>query len=337
MVLALIIGAQTFAADKKAKVPPKDVEVFSGGNLPDRTYAELKTFTDDITLSEEAGVTRNLVKKAQGLHADALIVWPLVETGAEFHPFQGVRRTFAYKAVAVRFTGPPGSAPRPTVPPTPPPANGSAASASKSTPELDGSGTGFFITPDGYLVTNEHVVHNAALIRVLHDGKVVDAKLVKTDPNNDLALLKTELKVAALPIGSSKSLKLGDPVLTVGFPLPHLQGQEPKLTRGDISGLSGFRDDPSAFQISTPIQPGNSGGPLVDRRGNVVGVIVSKLARLDAQNVNYAVKSIYLKALLETVAQIPEESFPRPFEAEKPDREIIDLTVSNTVQVLRFK
>lgn len=336
------LANNSLAADSKSKSkePPKDVEIFSGGRLPDRTFAEIEVYTDDITIPEEPSITRRFAKKAQAKQADALIVSPLVESGTELSPFQGFKRTYAYRAIAVRYTGPPGSAPRPIIPA--PPSAGSNPERRQTTesPVLVSSGTGFFITEDGYLVTNEHVVRGASLVRILHHERLLDAKIVRVDPNNDLALLKVDAKVSALPLGASRAARLGDPVLTVGFPMPDLQGQEPKLTRGDISGLAGFQDNPARFQVSTPVQPGNSGGPLVDRKGNVVGVIVSVLRPTqDAipQNVNYAVKSSYVKALLETVAQLSEGTLPKPSDVERPDREVIDQTVASTVQVLKFR
>src|SRR5439155_17880452 len=96
-----------------------------------------------------------------------------------------------------------------------------------------------------------------------------------------------------------------------GFPNTNRQGTEPRLTKGEISSMSGIQDDPRHFQISTPVQPGNSGGPLVDLSGNVVGMVTSRLAdaaTLQAsgslpQNVNYALKSSCIVAFLETLAE----------------------------------
>ena len=104
------------------------------------------------------------------------------------------------------------------------------------------------------------------------------AKVVKVDAANDLALLKAEGKFAALPVASSRAVKLGGTVATVGFPNIGLQGFAPKLAKGEIASLSGAADDARYFQISVPVPPGNSGGALVDERGNVVGVVSAKLS-----------------------------------------------------------
>ena len=143
-------------------------------------------------------------------------------------------------------------------------------------------------------------------------ASLISAKLVKVDAANDLALLKAEGKFTALPVVASRGVKLGGTVATVGFPNIGLQGFAPKLAKGEIASLSGAQDDARYFQISVPVQPGNSGGALVDERGNVVGVVSAKLNAVAAlstsgalpENVNYAVKSSYLLSFLESVPEL---------------------------------
>ena len=113
----------------------------------------------------------------------------------------------------------------------------------------------------------------------------------------------------------------------MGFPNVGLQGFAPKLAKGEIASLAGAQDDARHFQISAPIQPGNSGGALVDERGNVIGVVVAKLSQRAAlatsgalaENVNYAVKSSYLLSFLESVPEVAARlkepaAQPRKFE-----------------------
>jgi S1-C subfamily serine protease len=103
---------------------------------------------------------------------------------------------------------------------------------------------------------------------------------------------------------------LGQGVFTIGFPNPDVQGLSPKLTKGEVRSLAGLQDDPRMYQISAPVQPGNSGGCLVDDAGNVVGIISSKLDTVAMakatgdvpQNVNYALKISYAKLLLDSLA-----------------------------------
>jgi TPR repeat protein len=193
------------------------------------------------------------------------------------------------------------------------PSTGSASSDTDiSQSRLQSSGTGFFITEDGYLVSNQHVVENRTEVRVATAAGMISAKVVKVDAANDLALLKAEGKFAALPIVSSRTMRLGGSVVTVGFPNIGLQGFAPKFARGEIGSLSGPQDDARFFQISVPVQPGNSGGALVDERGNVVGIVSAKLSAQAAlstsgqlpENVNYAVKSSFLLSFLESVPEI---------------------------------
>lgn len=181
---------------------------------------------------------------------------------------------------------------------------------------IRGFGTGFFITDDGYLLTNYHVVKDAEYVSIKTEKGVLAAKIIKIDALNDLAVLKAQGQFRALPIISSRKVTLGDEVFTIGFPRPDIQGFSPKLTKGVISSLAGIKDDPRNFQISVQIQPGNSGGALVNAHGNMVGVVVSRLKvafltdksgkpKLDLpQDVNYAVKSSYANSFLESLPKV---------------------------------
>lgn len=169
------------------------------------------------------------------------------------------------------------------------------------------SGTGFFLTADGHIATNYHVVKNGNQIAVRDfEGNTFPAKVLLTDAANDLALLKIESKSKPIPTVQSSYTRKGDPVFTIGFPNISLQGLASKFTEGTISSLSGIQDQPTQFQISVPIQPGNSGGPLINDSGNVVGIVVAKLSAEAAlrsgstipESVNYAIKSNYLLELI---------------------------------------
>ena len=135
---------------------------------------------------------------------------------------------------------------------------------------------------------------------------------MKVDAANDLALLKAEGRFSPLSITTSRTVRLGSTVATVGFPNVGLQGFAPKLAKGEIAALSGVQDDARFFQISVPLQPGNSGGALVDERGNVVGIVSAKLDAATTfaasgqlpENVNYAVKSSFLLGFLESMPDL---------------------------------
>lgn len=184
-----------------------------------------------------------------------------------------------------------------------------AASQTRSAPPPPGSadalagiktGTAFFISWDGLLVTNHHVVDGTTKIEVvLEDGESVPATIVTTDADEDLAVLRVSAIRRPLALRERDSLDRGDEVMALGYPLVNLQGTEQKATFGRINARSGFQGDERYAQMDAAIGPGNSGGPLVDRSGEVVGVVtamLNSLATLRAtgavpQSVNYALKS----------------------------------------------
>jgi S1-C subfamily serine protease len=217
---------------------------------------------------------------------------------------------------------------------SPEPENGAArgapwAGGTQEAAAAVATGTGFFISTDGYLLTAAHVLADARRVQVRTGQGVTPAKVVRVDTGNDVALLKVEGRYPALPIAPSKSVKPGAAVFTVGFPNVGVQGFAPKLTKGDVNSISGIQDDPRAFQISVAVQPGNSGGPLIDHAGNVVGLVVARLDDAKTlgltgslpQNVNYALKSSYILPMLEPISDLaeklpePHASQERPFDA----------------------
>jgi len=222
---------------------------------------------------------------------------------------------------------------------------GSGTDTPQIPPKTDpsASGTGFFITPDGFLMTNAHVVEGGSRFRLVTVSGTVDATLVQVDAANDLALLKAKGMFTALPVASSRGMRLGSTVATVGFPNIGLQGFAPKLAKGEIAAMSGIQDDARFFQISLPVQPGNSGGPLVDERGNVVGIVSAKLsakAALEAsgslpENVNYAVKSSFVLGFLESVPNTAA-GLKDPNTAATSFEDVVSTTRQATVLVLVY-
>jgi S1-C subfamily serine protease len=174
------------------------------------------------------------------------------------------------------------------------------------------TGTGFFVTADGVLVTNYHVIEGASQITVLHpaSGTEFPGRVLKVDPVNDVAVIKIDAPSTPLPLASNCTAMKGDEVFTLGYPMVALQGQEQKATFGRVNALSGIGDDIRLVQIDVPVQPGNSGGPLINRRGEAIGVVTATLSQLVAlresgalpQNVNFAVKIDYILPLLRSAA-----------------------------------
>ena len=166
------------------------------------------------------------------------------------------------------------------------------------------SGTGFALK-EGYIVTNYHVVEDAELIEVYgingNNNRKHDATIVATDRFNDLALIKlneTNMDFSAIPYSiKTKTSDVGEEVFVLGYPLISTMGDEIKLTTGVISSKTGFQGNISLYQISAPIQPGNSGGPLFDSNGNVIGIVSAK--HQGAENAGYAIKTSFLVNFLE--------------------------------------
>jgi hypothetical protein len=141
------------------------------------------------------------------------------------------------------------------------------------------SGSGFIFHPDGYILTNNHVVADSTeQIVVLPNGDRVPAKLVATDPKIDLALLKIPgSNLPSLPIGESRKISVMDPVLALGFPMFSTIGYDVSAYDGKINALRQSENATPLFQIDANINPGNSGGPLLNDRGEVIGIVVSKI------------------------------------------------------------
>lgn len=170
------------------------------------------------------------------------------------------------------------------------------------------TGSGFIVGV-GRVLTNNHVVQGCARMAVRNAaGQRVAAPVTATDPRRDLALLRVPSAFGpSLVFRDNPPVEIGESVITYGFPLSGVLSSGPTLTTGNISALDGLRDNPLNFQISAPVQPGNSGGPLLDAQGHVVGVVVSKLnaARIAQitggdipQNVNFAIKGPEAAAFL---------------------------------------
>jgi S1-C subfamily serine protease len=169
------------------------------------------------------------------------------------------------------------------------------------------TGSGFAVAP-GAVVTNAHVVDQCRALRVVHGDQARSGHVLAIDREQDLAAVQTDLPVpAALSLRAAPALRLGESVVAFGFPLTGSLSREGNLTTGNVSALAGLRDDARYLQITAPVQPGNSGGPLLDEGGNVIGVITAKLDAVAIakrtgdipQNVNFAVNGQQLERFLQ--------------------------------------
>ena len=179
-----------------------------------------------------------------------------------------------------------------------------------------GNGSGIIFTKDGYIATNYHVIEDANEIEVEfkyeREIKTFRAEVVRTDPTNDLAIIKindpafNNLKSLLYNFKTRRS-QIGESVFALGFPKAlSIMGKDMKFTDGKISSLTGFMGDVTVYQTSTPIQPGNSGGPLFDTKGNLIAINTSKIVADDVDNVSYSIKSIYLLTLIDALPRAIE-------------------------------
>ena len=172
-----------------------------------------------------------------------------------------------------------------------------------------GTGSGFLINADGDALTNQHVVSDCEEVRVrLVTGEALPAALIVQDQQNDLALLHVSVAPAQwLTFREGRDARQGEEIVMVGFPLAEDLATGAKVTTGVVSALAGMKDDSRFLQISAPVQPGNSGGPLLDMSGNVVGVVSNTLNVLRRvaltgdipQNVNFALKTSMTRSFLD--------------------------------------
>ena len=181
-------------------------------------------------------------------------------------------------------------------------------SGSSAKKKSGSTGTGFFINKQGHIVTNSHVVKDCRQINTLYQGSKVSTSLVTNDPRNDLALLKASTRPTAIAyFRSGRGIRSGEDILAFGYPLKSVLSDELKGTKGMINALSGLNNDTRFMQMSAPVQAGNSGGPLLDQAGNVVGVVTAKLNAVKMakytgnipQNVNFALKASLVRDMLE--------------------------------------
>ena len=242
------------------------------------------------------------------------------------------------RAVAARGPGGnPGGAPAPAVSAPPPMPRPPASPKEKA---VAGTGTGFFIAPDT-VVTNFHVINGCVDLRLRKSGGDSGAaQVVASNRSDDLAALR-----ASAPSKNFLKLRVGapikpaEPVLVFGYPLAEALSSAGNTTLGNVTALTGLRDDSRFLQISAAVQPGNSGGPAVDEAGRLMGVVVSKLnavaiARITGdipQNVNFAIKVATLVNFLETnniayeAAEITARELPPTERAQRAEASSIQV------------
>ena len=195
----------------------------------------------------------------------------------------------------------------------PPKSNVNASAAQPSPPKpkklINLTGTGFVIDTIGHIVTNNHVISDC--VGDVHGNLVgegaVTLRIVAADKTNDLALLQAPESFKDIATIRGRAIHSGDLIIAIGYPFHGLLTSDFTVTTGIVSSLSGIFNDTRFLQISAPVQPGNSGGPLLDTSGNVVGVVTEKLDALTMvkatgnipENINFAIKTGALRDFLD--------------------------------------
>jgi S1-C subfamily serine protease len=229
----------------------------------------------------------------------------------------------------------------------------------KQTPQ-SGTGSGFFVSKMGHVITNAHVVQNCNKVTIGDNAnKQVPAELINTDRSNDLALLKLstlemasaeskaliqKLGIVVVPIASkgllrSKDVRLGEKVLVAGYPFGDVFSNTIKVTSGIVSATRGAGDDSGQFQLDAAVQPGNSGGPIYDSGGNIVGVVISQLDKLKMakaigslpENVNFGIKASTVRQFL-TSSGLPSKKSERT--EEKSTEQLAEIAQNQALMVM---
>lgn len=227
------------------------------------------------------------------------------------------------------------------------------------------TGSGFFVSKLGHVLTNQHVVSQCSSITVGDNiDKQVSADLLETDNKNDLALLKitsleladketinliqklstSKMAIKIVPLATvgllrGTDVELGEDIIVAGFPYGDIFSKDIKVTFGNVNSTKGIGNDSGQFQIQAPVQPGNSGGPIYDRYGNIVGVVVAQLNKFKMaknigslpENVNFGIKASTVKRFL-NISGLPTNWSKR--ETEISNKELSKIASQQTLMVV---
>ena len=188
-------------------------------------------------------------------------------------------------------------------------------------------GSGFFVTRAGHLVTNYHVIEGCDAVKINTLGKEIRADVVAIDKTNDLAILKTKMNPSKVFPVSKEDVSLMQDVIVAGFPLGKKVSATIKIHKGSVTALAGFGDNYSNFQTDATINQGNSGGPIMNQKGNIVGVAVQLIAAEHAQNIFFGVKS----STLRTFAKANNIKFISPNYREMSNEDLGEFITEATV------
>ena len=188
------------------------------------------------------------------------------------------------------------------------------------------SGSGFFVSKEGHIITNFHVIDNCNVVKVNFKGKQVNTKIIAIDKKNDLAIIQTDINPSKVLPVSNKDVTLLQDVIVAGYPLGKSISSSIKMHKGSVTALTGYEDNYSNFQTDATINQGNSGGPIIDKYGNVVGIAVATWVEQGVQGIHFGIKSSVLK----TFANSKELNFLPPNRREISEKKLGELISDST-------
>lgn len=190
-----------------------------------------------------------------------------------------------------------------------------------------GSGSGFFVSNNGHIITNHHVIDGCDVTKVNYKGDLSEGKILAVDKMNDIAIVKTKINPINIFSVSNEDVSLLEDVIVAGFPLGKKVSSAIKTHKGVVTALAGAGDNYSNFQTDATINPGNSGGPIINQKGNIVGIAVATWVEKGIQGVHFGIKSSTLK----TFANSNNLSFSKPSYRDLSNKDLGKLITEATV------
>jgi hypothetical protein len=190
------------------------------------------------------------------------------------------------------------------------------------------SGTGFFVSKSGHIITNNHVIDGCDIVKTSFDGKQINSKVLSVDKVNDLAILKTDITPNYVYSVSDEDVELLENIIIAGYPLGKEVSAAIKTSKGSVTALAGYNDNYSEFQTDAALNQGNSGGPIMNQKGNVVGVAVAEFGKKEGvESFNFGIKS----STLRTFAKSNGLNFLPPNRKELSNKQLEALITNGTV------
>ena len=190
------------------------------------------------------------------------------------------------------------------------------------------SGSGFFVSQTGHIITNFHVIDNCDTVKVSFKGDNINAKVLAIDKMNDLAILKSAINPDQIFSVAKEDADLLENIIIAGFPLGKRVSSSIKTSKGSITSLSGFGDNFSEFQTDAALNQGNSGGPILNQKGNIVGVAVAVFGKQEGiESFNFGIKS----STLRTFAKSNGLNFQSPNVKDLSNKDLGKLIINATV------